>query len=287
MKQKIDLKNIKPLVSVIMPVYNAGDYLVEAIDSILKQTYRDFELIIVDDGSRDNSWEIIGNFQKKYPKLIKSYRLDKTINYAGNGAVNYGFQYASGEYIVRMDADDISLPRRLEKQVKFMQDNPEIILLGSKAYVIDKNGKITGKKNVPLTHGKIYEGYGVVHPIIHPTVMIRRSLLPDEGRIYEKKYGINSDYYTFFRLLNCGKFANMDEYLIKYRVHGKNFSYKKPKERFMNSVKIRLSAIMNLGYKMSVKAGTLMFLQFVFIMLIPEKLIVPCYLYLKGMKNIK
>ena len=169
--------NRKPLVSVIMPVYNAGEFLVEAIESILDQNYRNYEFIIVDDGSTDNSWNIIKVIKEKYPKKIKIFRLKKQTNFAGNGAVNYGLKHTKGEFIVRMDADDISMPDRLEKQVDFMLKNPNLILLGTQAKVINKKGKIIGDKNVPLTHKEIYDKYGVVHPVIHPSCMFRRSLL--------------------------------------------------------------------------------------------------------------
>lgn len=284
-KQTKIKSNKTPLVSVIMPVYNAEGYLAEAVKSILGQTYRNFEFIVVDDGSTDRSWKIIRKFAKRYSRRIKAYRLKKTINYAGNGAVNYGYRFAKGDYIVRMDADDIAMPKRLKKQVEFMEKHPEVILSGTQAYVIDGKGTVTGRKNVPLAHEKIYDEYGVVHPIIHPTVMIRRSLLPQKDRIYEKKFGINSDYYTFFRLLKYGKFANMGEYLLKYRVHSGNFSYKKPKERFINSFKIRVSAIIDLDYKISLKSAVMMTAQTMLVLLLPEKYIVPVYLTIRGMNS--
>lgn len=93
-----------------MPVYNAGSFLVEAIESILNQTYKNYEFIIVDDGSTDNSWEIIERYKSKYPRLIKTYRLTKNTNADGNGAVNAVLPYAKGEYIARMDADDCAHP---------------------------------------------------------------------------------------------------------------------------------------------------------------------------------
>lgn len=285
MKKLMHDKERKPLVSVIMPVYNAQDFLDEAIKSILRQTYRNFEFIIVDDGSNDKSWKITRRYARLHPQKIKIYKLHKQTNYAGNGAVNYGFRRAKGEFIVRMDADDVALPKRLAKQVEFMRKNPDVILLGTQAYVIDKDGKITGKKNVPLTHEKIYDEYGVIHPVIHPSVMFRRSLLPQKDRIYERKFGINADYYTFFRFFKYGRFANMDEYLLKYRVHERNFSYKKPKERFFSSFKIRMFAIMDFDYKISVRSAFMMFLQLILILFLPERYIVPIYLAGRGMNS--
>lgn len=279
------MKNDNPLVSVIMPVYNAKAYLAEAIESILHQTYENFELIIVDDGSTDNSWEVIKKYRARNPKKIKIFHLAKQVNYAGNGAVNYGLKYARGEYIARMDSDDIAHPERLEKQVNFMLNNPYVILVGSQAKLIDIKGKVFGVKKVPTDHKKIYDAYGMVHPIIHPSCMIRRSLLPDPNRIYEDKYGVNSDYYTFFRFLNRGRFANLDETLLKYRIHEGNFSLQKPKKKFINSIKIRLDAYHNLNYKLTLQAWVVMLLQSAIVLTLPERFIVPLYLTSRGMTN--
>jgi len=278
--------NCKPTVSVIMPVYNAGEFIVEAIESILNQTYKNFEFIIVDDGSTDNSWQIIQKFQKRHPRLIKTYRLNKQTNYAGNGATNHGLKFAKGEFIVRMDADDIAHPQRLEKQVTFMIKNPDVILLGTQANLIDRLGKKIGKKIVPITHKKIYEEYGIVHPIIHPTCMFRRSLLPDPNKIYANKYGVNSDYYSFFYLLNYGKFANLPEFLLNYRIHANNFSLKYPKKKFINSLKIRYAAITRFGYKITLKAFCLTLIQALIVGLIPERLIVPLYLRIRAVSGL-
>lgn len=275
-------KTKQPLVSVIMPVYNAGVYLVEAVESIINQTYSNYELIIVDDASTDNSWIIISKLKKKYPVKIKAIHLDKQTNSAGNGATNYGLKFAKGDFIVRMDADDISLPTRIGKQVKFMIENPNVILLGTQAEIIDNRGAITGKKNVPTSHEEIYEAYGIIHPMIHPSCMVRRNLLPDKDRLYEDKFGVNDDYYTFFRLLNYGKFANLPDALIKYRVHNQNASLQKPKQKFINSLKIRFKAIDKFYYQISPKAVIVMLIQSIIVFLIPEKMVVPMYMAIRS-----
>jgi glycosyltransferase involved in cell wall biosynthesis len=280
-------KQNQPLVSVIMPVHNAGRFLAPAIESILAQTYKNFELIIVDDASTDDSWKTISQYAKKYKKQIQGIQTKKQVNSAGNGATNYGLKFAKGEFIARMDADDISLPKRLEKQVAYMTQNPDTILLGTQAYVVDQKGKITGKKSLPVTHEGIYKEYGIIHPIVHPTVMIRRSLLPNPKKIYEMKWDVNDDYYTFFKLLGYGTFANLPEYLLKYRVHGGNLSLSKPKTKFYNSVSIRLQAVTKLGYNMSYKAWGLMLSQLVLVTLLPERAIVPFYMLLRGMSEQK
>lgn len=279
------MRNKQPLVSVIMPVYNAGKFLGPAIDSIVAQTYKRIELIIVDDASTDDSWKTVQAYKKRYPKLIRAYHIAKQTNSAGNGATNFGLTKARGEFVARMDSDDISYPTRIEKQVTYMLANPGTILVGAQATVIDKNGRTIGVKNMPTTHEAIYKQFGVLHPIIHPSVMIRRSLLPNPDRIYAMKWDVNDDYYTFFKLLGHGQFANLPEYLLKYRIHGNNLSLINPKEKFQNSVNIRLEAVRQLGYQLSPMAMVLMLLQYIVVSLIPSQLVVPTYMFFRGMTH--
>lgn len=274
-----------PLVSVIMPVHNAGRFLVPAIESILKQTYPRIEFLIVDDASTDGSWDTIKNYRKRYKKIIRVFRISKQTNAAGNGAMNVGLTYAHGEFIARMDADDVAVPKRIEKQAAYLLAHPDIILAGSQATIIDKRGKKIGIKAVPTQHEAIYQQYGILHPVIHPSVMLRRSLLPDPNKIYAMKWSVNDDYYTFFKLLNYGKFANLPESLLKYRMHGANLSLLKPKERFLTSVWIRTDAVTHLNYRMSVWALMLLLVQLAVVPLIPERLIVPAYMLIRGMRT--
>jgi glycosyltransferase involved in cell wall biosynthesis len=271
----------QPLVSVMMPVYNAGRFLVPAIESVLKQTYRHFELIIVDDASTDKSRKIIKSYKKRYPRYIRTVFLPKQLNKGGDACANIAFARARGSFIARMDADDIAHPDRLEKQVAYMQEHTDILLLGAQARVIDKNGSVIGDKRVPTGHDQIYNGFFIFHPIIHPTMMIQRRLLPKRDHLYKIKYSANNDLLTFFGLLKYGKFANMNEELLDYRVHGKNDSLTKPKERFFNTLNIRLQAITN-GYVPTVMGIMMCLLQAGAIVLLPERLIVPLYLYIKG-----
>lgn len=278
-------KRNEPLVSVVMPVYNAREFLAEAIESILSQTYKNFELLIVDDGSTDDSWEMIGKYARRYPKKIKTLRLKSRTNEAGNGAVNAILPKARGEYIARMDADDVAHPKRLEKQVAFLEKNSQVILVGTQARVTDARGRVTGKKTYPLSHDEIYKQYAVVHPIIHPSVMIRRSMLPNKNRLYELKYGVNDDYYTFFRLMNYGEFANLSGRLLDYRVHGSNVSLVNLKKQYKNIARIRKAAQKDFGYKVPVKARLVMFLQDLIVGVVPEKLLTGAYLFLRGMSS--
>lgn len=266
-----------------MPVHNAGDFLAPAIESILNQTYPRFELIIVDDGSTDTSWKRIRSYKKRYPKIIRVYHIDKQLNSAGNGATDVGLAHAKGQFIARMDADDISYPKRIEKQVTFLLDHPMTILVGTQADIIDRDGKVTGAKHVPIDHESIYEKYGIIHPVIHPSVMIRRNGLPNPDKLYLHKWGINDDYYSFFKLLNYGQFANLPEKLLKYRIHGGNASLANIREKCFNTAQIRLEAMKNFNYRMSIKSLLIMGAQVILVTLVPNRILKTVYPIVRGM----
>lgn len=268
-----------------MPVYNAGKFLTPAITSILTQTYQNIEFIIVDDGSTDGSRKIIQAYKKQHPKKIVVVKAEKKTNAAGNGATNLGLQYAHGDYIARMDADDISLPTRIEKQVAYMESHMGIILVGSEAIIIDNRGKAVGYKHTPSDHDAIYQQYAIVHPVIHPSVMVKRSMLPDPARLYAMRFDINDDYYTFFRLFASGRFANIPEPLIKYRVHEHNLSLSDVKKTILNTVAIRLEAVKNLNYQMPAWAFGIMVGQWLMGILLPNAVLRHIYMSLRGMQS--
>lgn len=265
-----------------MPVYNAEKFVAEAIESILAQTYRDFELIIVDDASTDGSWNIVRKYKKRYPGRVRAVRMRRNINCGGDACANRAFRLARGEYIARMDADDIAHPDRLAKQVVYMRRHTDVILLGTQAYVIDAQGHITGEKTEPTTHEDIRAHYFVYHPMIHPSVMIRRSLLPKKHWLYRIKYNANNDLLTFFELLNYGKFANLGQKLLYYRIHGHNDSLTNPREKFFNTIKIRLHAWRYFGYTPSVSGVLTNIAQLGAVLVLPGSVIKKLYMLWRG-----
>jgi len=272
-----------PLVSVIMPVYNAGAYLVDAIESILNQTYTNLEFIIVDDCSTDNSSKILALYKQKYPKLIKVIRTPHNLNGGGDRCANEALNIAKGKYVARMDADDISQPTRLEKQVAMLEVNPDIFLVGSNATVIDRDNHIIGQKAEPLTSDAIYKAYFTFHPLIHPTVMLRRIMPNGKPFNYHIKYSANNDYYTFFSLICQGfQFANLEESLLLYRIHGKNDTFKKMKRKFMNTLKVRAEMVIRNNYKLTIKGVVMTTMQGAAIFLLPENITTYLYLVSKG-----
>lgn len=283
LKSKRTIKLRMPLVSVIMPVFNMEEYVEEAIISIINQTYKKIELILVDDASSDKSSVIIKYYARLYPNIIKTIRISKTSNAAGNGAFNAGLRKARGQFVARMDADDVSKPERIAHQVNYLIKNPKVVILGTQAEVINSIGETTGQKTVPVDNAKIKQAFSVRNAIIHPSVMYRRSSLPNPNKIYHLKYGMGDDYYTFFGLMKTGKFSNLNEFLIKYRVHNKNSTFRKPRKDFIDSIKIRKAAVSDFGYKISLKSYLIIIAQGVCIFLLPEKIAVKLYFIVRGM----
>lgn len=262
-----------------MPIYNGSKYMAEAIDSILNQTYKNFEFIAVNDNSTDSTWEILKSYKKRYPKI-------RIINLTSqNGpfkAVNKAIRYVKGEFIAPMDSDDISHPKRLEKEVEFMLSHQDAIVIGTYTRIIDSYGNIIGKKTFATKNNDIYRQFFEVHPIVHPSSMVRRSLLPNKNILYEIKFGINDDYYTFYRLLKYGKFANIPEFLFYYRIHLNNNSLQGTKGKFLNSVKIRILALIKMGYVPSPVSAIKFLAQLAIVPLVPEKQLLTLYLVIMG-----
>lgn len=203
---------MKPLVSVIMSVYNSEKYLSEAIESILNQTYRNFEFIIINDGSTDKSLEIIKNYAQQDSKIFLISRGNRGLV----ASLNEGMKKARGKYIVRMDADDISLSARIEKQVEFMETNPDIVLCGTAAIVFDD--KIQKKWKVFEDEKMIKAELLFSSPFIHPSIIMRKDLILKYNLFYNKKFLHTEDLELWNRISNYGlKMANINEILFKYR----------------------------------------------------------------------
>lgn len=275
-------KKRPPLVSVVMPVYNSQKYLSEAIKSIMTQTYKRFELIIVDDESTDESYKIIKHYQKRHRAKIKVIKTGKNLNRGGDLCANLGIELARGKYIARMDADDIAIPTKLEKQVAFLEKNKRVFLVGASAHVINKRGTIVGEKLEPTHPFDIYHAYATFHPIIHPTAVFRR-IFRGKKFSYQINYSANNDYYTFFKLICSGYiFVNLPDKLLYYRIHDKNDTFVDIKKKYINTLKIRINMVLNKNYKPTVKDIALNMIQGCVILLLPESFTKNLYLVAKG-----
>lgn len=205
-----------PLVSIILSVHNASKYLEACLVSITSQTYKNWELIIVNDGSTDHSEEIITKIISLVSNPVAYIPLDRNrgLTFATNLAINH----AKGKYIAKMDADDIMLETRLAEQVSFLEQHPNISVLGSNAIDINESDHEIGVTNVPLEDNTIKKKLFSYYPIIHPTVMIRSSVF-STGIHYRDIYPRAEDYDLWYRLYNAIEFANLEKPLLKKRSH--------------------------------------------------------------------
>jgi glycosyltransferase involved in cell wall biosynthesis len=218
-----------PKVTVLMPVYNGERYLKEAIESILDQTFTDFEFLIINDGSTDRSVGIIESYADSRIRLV-----DNGENLGLIKTLNKGIDLTRGEYIARMDADDISLPKRLEKQVGFMDSHPKVGICGTWARIIDERGLIKGLRKVPAGRTALTLCWRP-SPFIHSSCIMRSTLL--QKNKYSLEYPHAEDYALWLTLSRTTGFHNLDEYLLLYRIHGTNIGRKERSLQLQNSYK--------------------------------------------------
>lgn len=210
-----------PSVSVLMPAFNAGQYLKLAVESILNQTYADFELIIVDDGSTDNSFDALIGFNDSRIKIIRNKQ-----NLGLIATRNIAVSNARGPLVACLDADDIALPTRLKKQVEAFDADRDLALLGCQAYLLDEQGRKFGVVDVPTSDEKIRRTIFRHNNMIHSGVMMRRGVLNAVGD-YPRDFALAEDYALWLRLIINHKVMNLPERLVQYRVHKRQVSQTK------------------------------------------------------------
>lgn len=239
------MKN-NPKISVLMPVYNGEKYLKESIESVLEQTFTDFEFIIINDGSTDSSVDIIKKYQQDDSRiLLLNNQKEKGIV----GALNTGLEAVKGKYIARMDSDDINLPYRFEKQASFLDSHSDVVVCGTWVELIGTHsGKIW---RLAEDHDVIKCTMLFCGSITHPTVMIRSNFFVDNRIFYDNDYLFAEDYELWTRIIDKGKFANIPEILLNYRTHNENIGTVHNFKQVENSRRVRINQIMKLGIKPS------------------------------------
>lgn len=211
---------MNPRISVLFPVYNGERFLEEAIESILNQTYRNFELLILlEYGSNQASREIID--RKKTDKRIRVIE-NKESKLGLAQSLNLGMQKARGEYIARMDADDISLPKRFEKQVKFLDRHPQIVMCGTAMRGLYDDGHMD-KRGYFTDPGSIWFECMLGNPFGHPTVMWRKKEFLDK-KLFYRNTPYSEDFELWKRVVEQYPCANLKDYLLLYRLHGESAS---------------------------------------------------------------
>jgi glycosyltransferase involved in cell wall biosynthesis len=275
------MKIKNPLVTIYMPVFNATPYLSQAIESILNQSFSNFEFIIVDDASTDDSWKIIKSYAKKDSRIVT---IKNQINLGVSLTSNIAISKARGKFLARMDADDISFTNRIEKQIKFLNKHSKVVAVGGQCVVIDENNNIIGNKNFPYQDKKLKDMIFWAVPIQQPSMMINLKKLPKNFIWYTPNQSSAEEINLMFRFILYGQIANLEDNLLFYRHLDNSLSHKNPKATFKLTLKSRFNAL-KLGFKPSIKAIILNLMQMTVIALIPNNLIYDIWYRIRGIKK--
>lgn len=237
------LKSVPPLVSVLMPVYNAGPYLREAILSIIEQEFTDFELLVFNDGSTDDSSAIVRAIQD--PRI--SF-FDSSINKGYVTHLNDGLRMAQGKYIARMDADDVALPARFAKQVALLESEPTVGLCGTRYQMF---GGLTTIIQLPSSDKQIREFMLEHCPMGHPTVMFRKSIIDEHKLFYDESFVPAEDYKLWYDFSKFSELRNIPEVLLCYRVHPYQISVSQNSKQRLHASSVRVAQLMDKGFSLS------------------------------------
>lgn len=264
-----------------MPVFNAAPYLTQSIESILNQTLTNFEFIIVDDASTDDSWKIIKSYSRRDSR-IRIYRNHLNLGVSTNSDI--AISLARCKYLARMDADDISTPNRLEKQLKYLKSHPKTVVVGAQCTIINQSDQIIGFKNFPTDSKKIRDMLFWAVPIQQGYMMINRSLLPKNFTWYSANKSSAEEVGLYFQLSQYGLMANLKDNLYFYRQINTSLSHQNPKNTFYLTLQSRLIAIKN-GFKPPFKAILINIAEIIVISLLPSSLIYSLWYFIRGISR--
>lgn len=205
----------RPLVSVIIPAFNESPKMIsDAINSILKQTYNNLEVHIFDDSTKTETKNAIDSFLKD--SRVHVHRSNERVGFIKS--LNKGLEVSSGKYIARMDGDDFSLLHRIEKEVAYLEANPNIMVVGGQINIMNESGKITSVRSYPTGGIKFFLFSCMRNPLAHPTIMMRREVV-DKGYRYDESLKMSEDLDLWLRLMNDGyRLANLPDTVLNYRV---------------------------------------------------------------------
>lgn len=276
------IKNSSPLVSVVIPVFNAEKFIKEALMSMVNQTYQNLEIVVVDDCSTDESWKIVSELSKKYAN-IKIAR--NSTNSGIAKTVNRAIRLTKGEYLARLDADDIAMPYRISQELLYLQSHPDVVAVGGQCQIIDENSRLTGFKNFPLSFEQIYKFIYFYVPLQQSTLMVARKRLPRRAVYYREDMVIAEEIELFFQMFQYGKVENLPDYLVLYRLHSNNNSFKNVKRIFWLTLVCRVRAVLRYGYKPSSIGIIVTLLQLGLVIVLPERGIVWLYKSLRDFRS--
>ena len=209
-----------PLVSFIVAVYNEEDHILKSINSIINQTYNHLEIIVVDDCSHDETKNILASIKDKRLKVIRNNE-----NLGLTKSLNIAIKHTNGQYLARQDSDDYSAAHRIETQIRFLKDNPNVKLVGSDYFVVDYNGKkIKTRNNFPITHEEICFYSIFDNPFVHSTVLIDSSIVDKSCLFYNEDYKTSQDYELWLKIIEEHSTFNINEKLVYFRFHNRSLS---------------------------------------------------------------
>ncbi len=266
----------RPLVSVIMPVYNAGVFLVEAIESIRRQTVSDFELLIIDDASTDKSWNILTRYARK-DKRIKVFSQSKNIGLVKS--LNLLLPKTRGKYVARMDADDISLPTRFAKQIALLEAKPWVVACGGQEEIINERGRVIAEKYFPTDEDDCYRMIANAM-VIQPPILMARGDVMRKLR-YDNHIFKNDDISMHFKLLAKGAFFNVDEVIFQYRKREDSLTHRDPKRVFFLALMVRINAIRKAYYTPPVANILLLAVETLIVAMLPNPWITATFEFLR------
>lgn len=277
--------NRRPKVSIIMPVYNPGKFLVLSIESVLNQTYSNFEFIIVDDVSTDGSWKILTDYAKINRK-IKLFRNRK--NSGISVTAKKAILNAQGDFIARMDSDDIMPFDRIAKQIQYLTRYPNVVVVGGQVELINKDGLFIANKNFPKDHKDIVNMAFTAMPIQQGAMMVNKKLLPKNFTWYKNYLNTSEDLDFFMRAFQYGKAANLESICLYYRQHGQSLTQaENPKEIFYQAYKVRQFARKKYDIHPKLATLLLLYVQYALVVLLPTSLIYPLYYIWRGIRPLK
>lgn len=259
--------NKNPKISVLMPAYNSEKYIADAIESIINQTFRDFEFIVFDDCSSDKTWDIITKYARNDSR-IKADLNEHNLGIAGNR--NKLISAARGKYIAWQDSDDISFPDRLDHQYLFLEEHSEVGIVGGYLQFFGNSG-VSSLRIYHADDARLRSRIFRYSPVAQPAAMIRRRCFEEFG-VYDLRYPPAEDIDMSFRIGQKYNFANLPQAVLRYREHSHSATFTKLKKIELSTLEIRMKFFRNPAYKPTLLDVIYNIGQFLSIFMIPPKL---------------
>lgn len=272
----------KPLISILMPAYNSERFISEAIDSMLNQTFKDFEFLIIDDASTDKTRNIIRNYQKR-DKRIRVITNKKNLKIAAT--LNIGINKAKSEIIARMDPDDISHPDRLFIQYQFLKSHPKVAIVGANIQIIGNGNKLLCKREYPTASVKLKRIMFRYSPFAHPAIMFRKKVFEEFGG-YDETMAVCEDIDLWFKIGGKYEFANIPKTLLTYRLVPSSGTHSNLKTVEIIGFKIKFKAFYEYGYIPSFYDILYNLLELISLWITPVKIRIWAFNFLRSKKII-